>query len=176
MGELAYRLKNDELTMIECNFELVEFTYGYIDDLMPRIVYGLIPPYYPNVANLFIEDLDPEVANLSKNLNEYTQKEFDQEYMTEYFYTGISDLSYTNIDVYDSDNIYTALKDSMPLLGHVYDVPVKLIEKISMPCINIGPWGKDLHKLTERVNKEDLYVRTPRIINKAVSLILHHEE
>jgi arginine utilization protein RocB len=60
----------------------------------------------------------------------------------------------------------------MPLLGQFYDVPVELIEKISMPCINIGPWGKDFHKMTERVNKEDLYVRTPMIINKAISLIL----
>jgi arginine utilization protein RocB len=172
MGELAYRLKNDELTMIECNFELVEFTYGYIDDLMPRIVYGLIPPYYPNVANLFIDDLEPAVADMSKNLNEFTETEFGQKYTTEYFYTGISDLSYTNVNIHDSEHIYAALNDSMPLLGHVYDVPIKLIEKISMPCINIGPWGKDLHKLTERVNKEDLYVRTPKIINKAVSLIL----
>ena len=69
-----------------------------------------------------------------------------------------------------------ALKDSMPLLGHVYDVPVKLIEKISMPCINISPWGKDLHKLTERANKEDLFVRTPKIIHKAISLILNSED
>lgn len=172
MGELAYRLKNDEITMIECNFELVEFTYGYIDDLMPRIVYGLIPPYYPNVANLFIDDLDPAVAELSKNLNEFAETEFGQKYTTEYFYTGISDLSYTNVNIHDSEHIYAALKDSMPLLGNVYDVPIKLIEKISMPCINIGPWGKDLHKLTERINKEDLYIRTPKIINKAVCLIL----
>ena len=173
LGELAYRLRNDEITMIECNFELVEFTYEYIDDLMPRIVYGLIPPYYPNVANLFIEDLDPGVAELSEKLNEFTQSEFKQKYDKEHFYTGISDLSYTNIDHYDSENIYSALKESMPLLGHVYDVPINIIEKISMPCINIGPWGKDLHKLTERANKEDLFVRTPRIIHKAVSLILN---
>ena len=30
-----------------------------------------------------------------------------------------------------------------------------------MAGINIGPWGKDFHKLTERVYKEDLYERTP---------------
>ena len=65
-----------------------------------------------------------------------------------------------------------ALKKSMPLLGDFYTIPVEAIEKISMPCMNIGPWGKDFHKLTERVCKEDLYNRTPRIINKAVSLLL----
>jgi arginine utilization protein RocB len=38
--------------------------------------------------------------------------------------------------------------------------------------MNIGPWGKDFHKMTERVNKEDLYIRTPMIIKEAISLIL----
>ena len=41
-----------------------------------------------------------------------------------------------------------------------------------MPCINIGPWGKDFHKLTERVLKQDLYERTPAIIQHAIGLVL----
>lgn len=167
---LGQKLKRNEISIIHCNFELIEFIYGYIDDIKPRIVYGLIPPYYPNVSNLFIDDLDENVSSLSDNLKKFTQEEFNQNYNTEYFYTGISDLSYSSIE--KSGEIYKALEESMPLLGQFYDVPVELIEKISMPCINIGPWGKDFHKMTERVNKEDLYVRTPRIINKAISLIL----
>jgi len=167
---LGQKLKGNEISIIHCNFELIEFIYGYIDDIKPRIVYGLIPPYYPNVSNLFIDDLDENVRSLSDNLKKFTKEEFNQNYNTEYFYTGISDLSYSSIE--KSGEIYKALEESMPLLGQFYDVPVELIEKISMPCINIGPWGKDFHKMTERVNKEDLYVRTPMIINKAISLIL----
>ena len=167
---LGQKLKGNEISIIHCNFELIEFIYGYIDDIKPRIVYGLIPPYYPNVSNLFIDDLDENVSSLSDNLKKFTKEEFNQNYNTEYFYTGISDLSYSSIE--KSGEIYKALEESMPLLGQFYDVPVELIEKISMPCINIGPWGKDFHKMTERVNKEDLYIRTPRIINKAISLIL----
>ncbi len=167
---LGQKLKGNEISIIHCNFELIEFIYGYIDDIKPRIVYGLIPPYYPNVSNLFIDDLDENVSSLSDNLKKFTKEEFNQNYNTEYFYTGISDLSYSSIE--KSGEIYKALEESMPLLGQFYNVPVELIEKISMPCINIGPWGKDFHKMTERVNKEDLYIRTPRIINKAISLIL----
>ncbi|NLA13583.1 MAG: M20/M25/M40 family metallo-hydrolase [Tissierellia bacterium] len=167
---LGKKLKGNEISIIHCNFELIEFIYGYIDDIKPRIVYGLIPPYYPNVSNLFIDDLDENVSSLSDNLKKFTKEEFNQNYNTEYFYTGISDLSYSSIE--KSGEIYKALEESMPLLGQFYNVPVELIEKISMPCINIGPWGKDFHKMTERVNKEDLYIRTPRIINKAISLIL----
>jgi arginine utilization protein RocB len=169
LDELASKYRN-EASIIDCNFDLIEFIYGYIDDIMPRIVYGLIPPYYPNVSNLFMDDLGEDVAGLSDKLIKFTGEEFNQDYKTEYFYTGISDLSYSSIE--KSEEIYAALKESMPLLGDFYEVPVELIEKISMPCINIGPWGKDFHKLTERVNKEDLYVRTPRIINKAISIIL----
>ena len=32
--------------------------------------------------------------------------------------------------------------------------------------------GKDFHKLTERVYKEDLYERTPRILDAAIGELL----
>lgn len=166
--ELKYR--KNEMSVIDCNFELVDFVYGYIDDLAPRVVYGLIPPYYPNVSNLYFENLDEKVRNLSARLNDYTIDEFNQEYTAEYFYTGISDLSYTSIQ--NSIQVLESLRSSMPLFGSFYDIPADSIEEISMPCINIGPWGKDFHKLTERVNMEDLYVRTPKIIHRAISIIL----
>ena len=78
-------------------------------------------------------------------------------------------MSYTSIS--DSQEIIRSLKRSMPLFGRLYDIPAAAIERISMPCINIGPWGKDFHKLTERVLKQDLYERTPRIIQYALETI-----
>ena len=60
----------------------------------------------------------------------------------------------------------------MPFFNSLYDIPVSEIESISMPCINIGPWGKDFHKLTERVLKQDLYERTPAILRHAIGLVL----
>ena len=168
--ELLSELKNNKISVIDSNFDLIDFIYGYIDDISPRIVYGLIPPYYPNVSNLYFENLDSDVKGLSNELNKFTEKEFNQTYKTEYFYTGISDLSYTSIK--NSAEIINALNSSMPLLGEFYNIPIETIENISMPCINIGPWGKDFHKLTERVFIEDLYINTPRIINYAVSTIL----
>jgi len=60
----------------------------------------------------------------------------------------------------------------MPLFGRLYDIPLEEMEEISMPCINIGPWGKDYHKLTERVLKEDLYRRTPAMLGFAIACLL----
>lgn len=169
---LSETMRMGTSNIIESNFALVEFVFDYIDDLSPRVVLGLIPPYYPNVSNFYVEHLDSTVAQLSETLNQYTKKAFGQTYTKEYFYTGISDLSYTSIK--EGEETLKALEMSMPLFGDFYSIPVSDIETISMPCMNIGPWGKDFHKLTERVCKEDLYYRTPKIINKAISLILRN--
>ncbi len=172
INQLICKLENNQITVIDSNFELIEFIYEYIDDKLPRIIYGLIPPYYPNVSNINFKNLDPIIKNLSSMLMKFTQEEFEQTYSTENFYTGISDLSYSTID--NGSEIIEALKTSMPLLGEFYNIPFDIIEKISMPCINIGPWGKDFHKLTERVFIEDLYDRTPKIINHTVQLLLNN--
>lgn len=62
----------------------------------------------------------------------------------------------------------------MPFFGNIYSLPLKEMEETSMPCINIGPWGKDFHKLTERVYKEDLYERTPAILDFAIMSVLEN--
>ena len=169
LASLTERISSGEINIIESNFELVEKVFEYIDDLSPRVIYGLIPPYYPNTSNWFFEGLG-ERKHISEYLNEFTIKEFGQRYTREYFYTGICDLSFSGIR--DSAELVQSLKDTMPLFGDYYDIPFDAMEKIAMPCINIGPWGKDFHKLTERIYTVDLYDRTPRILHHAIKWLL----
>ena len=168
---LTAKLTSGDTNIIECNFELVEKVFEYVDDLSPRVIYGLVPPYYPNVSNYFYEGLG-ERKEITPLLNEFTMREFGERYTNEYFFTGICDLSFSGFSGGSSENVTAALKEYMPLFGKYYDIPFDALEKISMPCINIGPWGKDFHKLTERVLKRDLYERTPRILDHAVEWLL----
>jgi arginine utilization protein RocB len=46
------------------------------------------------------------------------------------------------------------------------------MEALSVPVINIGPWGKDLHKFTERVFETDLVERTPALLECAIDYLL----
>jgi arginine utilization protein RocB len=48
------------------------------------------------------------------------------------------------------------------------------MEALSVPVINIGPWGKDLHKFTERVFKADLFERTPALLEAAIDYLLEN--
>lgn len=163
-------LAEGRINMIEGNFQLIEKIYDYIEDISPRVVYGLLPPYYPNVSNVYFDGIAEEASGLSEKLSTYTQEEYGQIYDKEYFYTGICDLSYINID--DPTAQRESVAGAMPLFGAYYDIPFEQIKAISMAGINIGPWGKDFHKLTERVYKEDLYERTPRILDYAVKILL----
>ena len=168
--ELLEDFNSARRSIINCNYELVSFVFDYVDNSAPRVVYGLVPPYYPCVSNLDFEKINQDIKDLYPVLLEYTRDNFNQEYIKEYFFSGICDLSY--IDMKDAQGTRKALKESMPLFGDFYDIPLEDIEKISMPGINIGPWGKDFHKLSERVLTEDVYYRTPRILDRAVKYIL----
>lgn len=46
------------------------------------------------------------------------------------------------------------------------------MQALSLPVINIGPWGKDCHKYTERVFKPDLLERTPQMLMWAIEYLL----
>ena len=169
LSQLKTGFASGELTILDANFELVDFVIGYIPS-EPTVVYGLMPPYYPHVSNKLFENLDPKITALNKLINEFTVTNFGEQYNKVNFFPGISDLSYTN--VINADETKKALKDAMPLFETLYDVPIEDIKEIAMPCVNIGPWGKDLHKLTERVYKVDLLNRTPRLIDHVLQNIL----
>ena len=170
LEKIKKKVQVGTVSMIESNFFLVEAVYDYINDISPRIIIGLAPPYYPNVSNLYIKNLNNKAINIYDNLVTYSLEKLNQRYSKEFFYTGISDLSYTSIN--DSKAILEVLEGSMPLFGSLYTIPIEEIESLSIPSLNIGPWGKDLHKLTERVFKEDLFYKSPRLLNHAISILL----
>ena len=53
---LSEQVKEGSINILECNFALLEVVFDHIEDLSPRVVYGLIPPYYPNVSNLILKE------------------------------------------------------------------------------------------------------------------------
>jgi arginine utilization protein RocB len=60
----------------------------------------------------------------------------------------------------------------MLLWGDVYSIPFDDLDEISMPVMNVGPWGRDIHKYTERVFREDLINRAPDLMAFAIEEIL----
>ena len=132
----------------------------------PLVIIGILPPYYPGVTNKNQEKLLSAV-------NEFTLKMWKQPYDNRQYFTGISDLSYSklNADPKEIDN------QMMNMVGwkSFYHIPFEQIGKLSMESINVGPWGKDFHRPTERVYIEDLINRTPLIIDNLIKLVAQRD-
>ncbi|MDO4175985.1 MAG: M20/M25/M40 family metallo-hydrolase [Bacillota bacterium] len=167
--QVAGMIKEGGIDTSDGNLKLVEFMFDYISDMSPCVVFGIIPPFYPSVW----EGADycaGSSGRLAEHLQNFTKEQFGQEYEKELFYTGICDLSYSGTGNYE--RIEEMLRNNMPFFGSFYSIPFEDISEISMPCINIGPWGKDFHKLTERVSRQDLFCRTPAILEEAINTLL----
>lgn len=160
------RLKQNKITFVEANQLIVDQIIKIINRQEVFIIIGLSMPLYPAVSNVFQKN----PVDYLKIINGYTTEEWGQSYMNRYFFTGISDLSYSSLN-YDLESTISQM-NNMPFWNDYYSIPFEDIKFIQMPCLNIGPWGKDFHKLSERVYREDLLVRTPSIIKKIIQNIL----
>ncbi len=157
-------------SLVESSFELIEFCLKYSRDKSPIIVIGLSPPYYPDVANQRMPDLDRKIRHLVNTIHQFSMEQWQQPYISRNYYTGISDLSYSSL--FQKKDLTASVAANMPLWGGPYEIAFEDINEIKMPCMNIGPWGKDFHKLTERVLMDDLYERTPQILDYVITHVL----
>ena len=110
------------------------------------------------------------VANLTAHLIRFAAARWQEVYYVTNYMKGITDLSYAALQ--NGENIVPYIGPNMPLWQKSYDIPFAEMQALSVPVINIGPWGKDHHKFTERVYKIDLYERTPALLESAIDFLL----
>ena len=172
MDELKAQILGDKISMAEGAYRMIERTLEFVQDGSPVVVIALAPPYYPNVNNRMLDGSYEKINQLMENLMDFAKEDLDYGLGVQNYYTGISDLSYAMF-AENQENI-SYIENNMLLWGDLYSVPLETIKDLSMPVLNIGPWGKDFHKYTERVLMEDLFYHTPRLIDKTIKTILQH--
>lgn len=166
--ELNEILVNNTIVLPEATIRLIEFTADYVDLEGPAIVVAVSGPYYPHVSNLLVKN--GRQLNLAQRVNDISLRLFGVEYSSRAYFMGISDLSYASW-VGRDDDIKT-IKENSPGWDTIYRIPFKALKTLQMPVANIGPWGKDLHKVTERVFLKDVYERIPQILFELIKDIL----
>ena len=82
-----------------------------------------------------------------------------------HYFTGISDLSYCGTC---GDMDFSGYAAETPLWGSGYQVDFDEIGKLNIPAVLMGPWGKDIHRRTERVNRKSLLVELPEILHTLI--------
>jgi len=170
LASIAGEVMQQKLNSPEATFRIIELTLGYIADPAPVVVIALSPPYYPAIHNDEFPGLPESIRNLTGHLIRFAESRWQESYSITNYMMGLTDCSYAALQ--NSENIVPVIGPNMPLWGQTYDVPFAEMQALSIPVINIGPWGKDHHKFTERVYKIDLYERTPALLECAINYLL----
>ena len=153
----------------EVSMAIVDEVHKHCSDKNSKIVVYFAPPYYPHN---FVRDGDARsdilLAAVRRAVAE-ARSVYDYPIVTRRFYPYISDLSYCGIAAAEHMG---KLTENMPAWQLTYHLPVQAIQAISMPVVNIGPYGKDAHKLSERVCVNYSFDAMPLILQRTMESLL----
>ena len=172
IDDIKDKFNSNKISTIDAANAIIEKTLEFVRDKNPCVVLAMTPPYYPSTNNSLLGEKSEEINETIEKLKQYAKKNFNEEYTVQNYFTGISDLSYAMF-VSDQEDI-DYISNNMLMWNDIYYIPLEIIKELSMPVINVGPFGRDLHKYTERVLKEDLFYKTPQLIDLVVRNILNN--
>ncbi|WP_422486754.1 M20/M25/M40 family metallo-hydrolase [Gudongella sp. DL1XJH-153] len=167
--ELSEVLLNDpEVDERIFALRMVEMVQGMWSDKDPVIIGYFSPPYYPHIfvkgederEKKLISAVDKAIANAGDQYNIVNKK----------FYPYISDLSYAAAP--REEKAVETLKVNMPGFGVRYSLPLDDMQALNLPVVNIGPFGKDAHKFTERLEKGYSFGVLPQILLDTVNELM----
>lgn len=140
-------------------------------DQSPVIVLFFASPYVPRN---FVKGHTEKESKLLEELNaliEKTEDETDEKFAIHKFFPSLTDSSYLCLD--DTDEEIDVLKQNFPGMNTLYPVSIEKIRKLNIPALNFGAWGKDAHKMSERVYKPYTFRTVPTLIQRFCLTILN---
>lgn len=155
-------ISQPDLDEREMSIYICDKLMSLCQELAPATVLFFAPPYYPAINS----SEDPLVKSLIAEAQTLFKDNFDVEPKQVHYFNGISDLSYVN---YDQDDIgWKDFKNNLPVWEGVYSIPFEEMQQLQAPVLNIGPYGKDAHKLTERLHKKSAFEQTPFVLKSII--------
>jgi arginine utilization protein RocB len=121
----------------------------------PLVVVGFAPPYYPALHSAELGGTD--YAGLQELVASLLPVQFED------YFLGVSDCSYCGLAAGQTAPPYT---ENAPLWGPLYSFDWQALGRLQLPFFLLGPWGKDLHQATERVNIHSLTVILPAVLQQ----------
>ncbi|MBU5676083.1 M20/M25/M40 family metallo-hydrolase [Alkaliphilus sp. MSJ-5] len=161
-------LDNDKIDERVFALKLVEQVHKMWSDKEPVVIAYFSPPYYPHI---YVEGNEVKEKNLLRAVDDAIEAADNKfNIVRKKFYPYISDLSYAAAP--KEDSIIGVLKENMPGFGVKYNLPLKEMQELNLPVVNIGPFGKDAHKFTERVERDYSFNVLPKMVYDTILNLL----
>lgn len=169
LDELSKKLLDDENVDERLYaLKMVETVHSMWSDKNPVVIAYYSPPYYPHIYVKGESPLEKKLLNVVNEVIEETETDYDIKMKK--FYPYISDLSYAAAP--REENAIGSLKNNMPGFGTKYNLPIEEMQKLNLPVVNIGPFGKDAHKFTERLEKDYSFNVAPKLVYQTIVKLL----
>jgi arginine utilization protein RocB len=159
-------LANDAWDDREKSLRIADTLMIQCQELAPAIVLLYAPPYYPAVNSSDNELVGQCIDFVKKHGHETFNLSVEQIH----YFNGISDLSYVNY--VDEEEGWTTFQSNTPVWGDSYSIPFDDMKHLQAPVLNIGPFGKDAHKRTERLHTKSAFEIVPVLVEKMVRMIM----
>jgi arginine utilization protein RocB len=155
--DLAAKLAGQELDYPQATIAAMQATLTFCSLTAPVAVVGFAPPYYPALNSH--ELAGREYAALQELIGSLLPVRFED------YFLGVSDCSYCGLTTQEDSAAYA---ENTPLWGPLYSFNLQALGELQIPFFLLGPWGKDLHQVTERVNIHSLTVILPALLQKVL--------
>ena len=167
--EISRSIDANQESIQNGSHQLIEKVLSYIPDRSPIVVLAYLPPFYPSAANSTYPALSKAAASIGKSVDAFSRKKWGKGYKALNYFMQISDMSFASF--HDMEEAVATIGRNMPLWDKFYGHVFCSGRFLSMPVVNIGPWGKDLHKIGERVYRPDLEERTYAILKHVIQQV-----
>ncbi len=157
-------LDNPSVDDREFSLKIVEEVHKMWSDKDPVVIVFFSPPYYPHIYVEGKTKLEEKLLNVVTETVKKTESNYNIK--VKKFYPYISDLSYAGAP--REEGAIDSLKNNMPGFGTKYTLPIKDLQELNLPVVNIGPFGKDAHKFTERLEKDYSFTVAPKLVYNTI--------
>lgn len=161
-------IEKDEHDTRDKSMKIVEYVHSLWSERNPVVIVYFTPPYYPHV---YVQGVTEKEKNLLAAVADAVQKtQSDYNVVYKKFFPYISDLSYGSAP--KDPKIIAGLKNNMPGFGKTYNLPLEDMQKLDLPVLDIGSFGKDAHKFTERIEKRYSFEVAPELVYRTIMNLL----
>ncbi|WP_226580967.1 M20/M25/M40 family metallo-hydrolase [Halobacillus litoralis] len=167
INELDY--SQDTMDKRDIAFYVVESLQNIDPDKTPKVIIFFAPPYCPH--NYLREEVESEkeIIDVLIRVTKENENRVGGRFAVKKFFPFLSDSSY--LSLHDSEEEVQSLINNFPEYDQIYPVPIQEIRKLNIPSINMGVYGKDAHKYTERVYKPYTFTILPQLTRQVTEEI-----
>ena len=162
-------LKDPTIDARDFALKHVAFVHQQWSDREPIVVVYFSPPYYPHIHVKGEREVEKKMISAIEQAIAATK--VNDKILAKKFFPYIADLSYAAAP--KDPKVVAALKENMPGFGIKYDLPLVEMADLNLPVLNIGPFGKDAHQLTERLEKTYSFEVAPELLYRTIDHLLN---